>query len=186
MTMKWVEAKWYGFVLLTIAATLGAFWLYVDYALRHGVEIQYATQNVGGFSIAFPLILFAVIGLAVVAASIGAYQAKQTATNPKQRPGLQKWRMLRATLWPLFFFSLILYVPSVLATDWFWKIAGATSRAITQLRDPLQNLTSTAESLAGLSSVQSLALFQTLAVGVMTLTALVTVRVRRLPAKKRR
>lgn len=186
MTVRWREPKWFAFVTALVIVTLGFYALYIDYAIRHNLEFRSARIWLGNFSLVIPLLAFAVVGLIAAAASIGIYQAGQIATSPRADASIQRWRVLRALLWPLFLFALVLYVPAIVTTDWFWKNAGATARLISQLKDPMQGFTATAQTLAALNPAQSLALFQTTAVILMTLAALVTVRVRRLPVKKKR
>lgn len=186
MTVKWKEPMWYGFVLVLVTGTIGIYYLYLDYALRHGLEMRSEPLSLWGASFSFPLLSLPIIGLLAVSATIGIHQARQIATAPSDQMVIRRWRVIRAILWPLFIFAVVLYVPAIVTSDWFWRAAATVSKVITQLAAPLEGLTATAQQIATFNSVQSLAAFQTIAVVLMVLGALVAVRVRRIPVKKRR
>jgi len=179
---------------LKVVSTLGAGvvvflldWLYFSYITAYGLEEKTQLLAMGSINLSIPILLLPVFG--VVLLSLVAWYEVATQLFPRRgRPEvdlLARARLFRALAVSFALFLLVLYVPYIIGSNWFWARLSEMSKNISQLRDLATVMLSLNERFAGIIPISQYSLTQILAPGIMVLSAWVFGRVPRRLARQR-
>ena len=145
-------------------------WFYLIYAESHGLgPIQ--TPSVSGMSFPIPIQWLPVIGV-VVLSLVTWYEAyyrvfpRRGSIDPMGRI-----RLTRALVFSIALFILVLYVPSLLGSNWFWSNVSAVGKSISQMHNFGNFMLNSFGSLIGLEMIWTYAIGQVLASAVLVLGA---------------
>lgn len=161
-------------------------WLFVAYATSHGFEVKVQALNLG-INVSVPLHLLPVIGIALVSL-VGWYDLEARIFPRRvtmEVDPLARLRLVRVIVFSLLLFVLVLYVPYLIGSNWFWARMSEASRSISQLRDVGLSILRTSEPAMLLNPLWQYSLSQVLASGAMLLSAAALGRVARRPRKPR-
>ena len=153
-------------------------WFYLIYANSHGLS-PVQTTSVGGMSFPIPIQWLPVIGV-VVLSLVTWYEAyyrvfpRRGSIDPTGRI-----RLIRAIVFSIALFVLVLYVPSLLGSSWFWSNVSAIGKSVTQIRDFGNFMLNSFGSLIGLELIWTYAIAQVLASAVLVLGAFAFARATR-------
>jgi hypothetical protein len=139
------------------------------YEVSHGLNLA---QSSFSSSIPIPLEWLPVIG--VVLLSLVTWYEAYYRIFPRRGlevDPLARIRLVRAILFSLTLFVLVLYVPALVRSSWFWATLGGTGKSITQLRDFDNSLLKSVRPLLTFDLIWQYASFQVLASLVMVLGA---------------
>jgi len=153
-------------------------WFYLFYADSHGLEPA-QTSTVNGMSFPIPVQWLPVIG--VVLLSLLTWYEAYYRVFPRRGSidPLGRIRLIRAIVFSITLFVLVLYVPSLLGSDWFWSNVSATGKSVTQIRDIGNFILNSFGSLIGLDMLWGYSSAQILASAVMVLGAFAFARAAR-------
>jgi hypothetical protein len=162
-------------------------WFYLLYITSYGLEQKVQQVTLGGFMFSLPLLWVPVAGIVLV--SLVAWYEISTQLFPR-RPSIEadslaKLRLLRAIAFSVALFAIVLYVPYLVGSNWFWTRLSGAGKSFTQIRDFGFSLLGTAESLMAFSTLWQYSLSQNLATAVMVVAAWAFGRAARRPRKQR-
>lgn len=158
-----------------LISLLDVFFLF--YETSHGLNL---TPSPTSISIPIPLEWLPVIGVVVL--SLTTWYEAYYRVFPRRGfevDALGRIRLLRAVLFSLTFFVLVLYVPALIRSSFFWGTLAETGKSVTQLRDFGNSLLKSVGPLFTFDPVWQYASFQVLASLVMVLGAWTFARARR-------
>lgn len=153
-------------------------WFYALYANSHGLEPAHAL-TIKGMSSPIPVEWLPVVG--VVLLSLVTWYEAYYRVFPRRGSidPLGRIRLIRAIVFSITLFVLVLYVPSLLGSDWFWSNVSATGKSVTQIRDIGNFILNSFGSLIGLDMLWGYSSAQILASAVMVLGAFAFARAAR-------
>ncbi len=174
-------------VLLVSLLILLLDWFFMNYATTHGFDPKNQPVAVGGFSFQFPLQWLPVLGVLIVAL-VAWYEVSERIfprrSGPESDP-LGNIRTIRAIALSLAAFILILYLPYLLGSGWFWTRMSDASRNVSQLRDFGLSLLHTEEPVIRWTPIWQYAAAQLVATAGMVTVAWFFSRTPRRPRKLR-
>jgi len=174
---------------LIAASTLIVFlldWFYVLYMTSHGLHLGVESLQVAGSSISVQLQWLPVIGVVLVV--FVGWMDVSAHVFPKR--GLEvdtlgRVRLLRIFAVSLAMFVLVLYVPYLIGSNWFWASLSGLSKNIAQIGALGLALLSTDEWAMSLNPIWQYSLSQVLAALAWVSSAWAFGRVPRRPRKQR-
>ncbi len=144
-------------------------WFYLIYVTLHGFEPRTQEVSLGSTSFALPLQWLPVLGILLL--SLVLWHEESLRIFPKrgaqQSDPLASFRLLRVVAISLATFVVVLYVPNVIGSNWFW---GVMSR-ISPMHFLAASLLNTEDSLVTLNPLWQYSLSQVLASTAMVLSA---------------
>jgi formate/nitrite transporter FocA (FNT family) len=153
-------------------------WFYLLYANSHGLEAA-QTPTVGGMSFPIPVQWLPVIG--VVLLSLVTWYEAYYRVFPRRGSidPLGRIRLIRAIVFSIALFVLVLYVPSLLGSGWFWSHVSGTGKSVTQVRDFGNFILNSFGSLIGVDVLWAYSAAQVFASAVMVFGAFAFARAAR-------
>lgn len=159
--------KWPTIIGVTVLLVLlDAF--FIIYVTSYGLEAK--SQIVpGGANIGLPLPWVPLLG--VVLLSLVTWYEAYYRVFPRRGvfeiDPLGKLRFLRAVVFSITMFVIVLFLPYLIGSNWFWARISETGRGVTQVHDFGLSLLNSVESMMGLNQIWQYALSQILAPAVM-------------------
>jgi hypothetical protein len=153
-------------------------WFYLIYANSHGLG-PLQTPSVVGMSFPIPIQWLPLTGV-VVLSLVTWYEAyyrvfpRRGSIDPMGRI-----RLIRAIVFSTALFVVVLYVPLLLGSNWFWSSVSAIGKSVTQIRDFGNFMLNSFGSLIGLEMIWAYAIAQVLASGALVLGAFAFARAAR-------
>jgi len=153
-------------------------WFYLIYANSHGLDFVQA-PSVGGMTFPVPIQWLPVIG--VVMLSLVTWYEAYYRVFPRRGSidPMGRIRLTRAIVFSIALFIFVLYVPSLLGSDWFWTGVSAIGKNVTQVRSFGNFMLNSFGSLIGLEMIWTYAIGQVLASAVLVLGAFAFARAAR-------
>jgi len=144
-------------------------WFYLNYATLHGFQTKIQEIAVGTMNLSIPIEWLPIVG--VVLLSLVLWYEECSRIFPKrtgsQIDALANLRLLRLVTFSLAVFVFVLYIPNVIASNWFWSVMSS----ISQLHGIALYLLGTEESFVSLNAIWVYSLSQVLASTAMVLSA---------------
>lgn len=147
-------------------------WFYLIYITSKGLDLKTQTFMLSSMSVSVPLQWFPVFG--VVLLSLVTWYEAYYRIFPRRGieiDPLARMRLARAVVLSLALFVLVLYIPSLIRSSWFWTSLSEAGKSTTQVRDFGNSLLSSVQSLIRLNLLWQYSISQTLAPAVMVLGA---------------
>ncbi len=161
-------------------------WFYVQYISAYGLEPKMQQVSLGSFAFSLPLLWVPVAGIALV--SLVAWYEVSTQLFPRRTTGevdsLATLRLFRAVAFSVALFVVVLYVPNIIGSNWFWTRLSDAGKSMSQIRGFGFSLLGTGESFMAFSTLWQYSLSQNLATAVMVVAAWVFGRAARRPRKR--
>lgn len=145
-------------------------WFYLIYITSKGLELKTQTFTLSSMSVSIPLQWLPVFGVVLV--SLATWYEAYYRIFPRRGieiDPLARMRLVRAIVLSLALFVLVLYVPSLIRSSWFWTSLSGAGKSITQVRDFGNSLLNSVQSLILLNLLWQYSISQTLAPAVMVL-----------------
>ena len=144
-------------------------WFYLMYVTVHGFETRTQKIMLGSMSFSFPLQWLPVIGIVLL--SLVVWYEESARIFPR-RGGLQvdplaSLRLFKVISASLAAFVLMLYLPNVLGSNWFWGVMSSVS----QMHGFALSLLNTENSVVAAGPIWRYSLSQLLAATAMVLSA---------------
>jgi len=141
------------------------------YETSHGLNLAQSSAS-AGVSVPIPLEWLPVVGV-IVLSLVTWYEAYYRIFPRRgfEVDALGRIRLVRAVVFSLTLFVLVLYVPALVRSSWFWGTMSATGKSITQVQDFGNSLLKSVRPLITFDLVWQYASFQVLASTVMVLCA---------------
>jgi hypothetical protein len=155
-------------------------WFYMAYLTSKGLELKAQALTFSGINLSLPLQWLPVLGIVLV--SLVTWYEAYYRIFPRRGieiDPLGRMRLVRAVVFSVTMFVLILYLPAILGSGWFWTIVSNASKSIAQVRDFGNSLLASARSLMWLDLIWQYSMSQALAAAVMVFGALVLGRATR-------
>jgi hypothetical protein len=144
-------------------------WFYLIYATLHGFQTKTQEIAFGTMNLSIPLEWMPVVG--VVLLSLVLWYEESSRIFPKrtgsQIDTLASLRLLRLVTCSLAVFVFVLYIPNVIASNWFWGVMSS----ISELHGIALSMLSTEQSYVSLNAIWGYSLSQLLASTAMVLSA---------------
>jgi hypothetical protein len=159
-------------------------WFYLNFTLLKGLDSVTQTFLLGNVSIPIPLQWLPVFG--VVLLSLVTWYEAYYRIFPRrglEMDPLGRLRLARSIVFSLTLFVLVLYVPSLIRSSWFWTGLSEAGRSVTPLRNFGSSLLNGVDSLFKTNLLWQYSLSQILASALMVIGALAFGRVTRRPRK---
>lgn len=157
---------------------------YLTYMTTKGLEAKLQTIVLSGLSVSLPLQWLPVFG--VVLLSLVMWYETYYRVFPRRGleiDPLARMRLARVVVLSLTFFVLVLYLPALIGSSWFWISLSDTGRGVAQVQDFGNSLLYNFQSLMGLAVIWQYSVSQTLASAVMVIGAWALGRTTRRPRK---
>ncbi len=155
-------------------------WFYMAYLTSKGLDLKAQALTFSGMNLSLPLQWFPVLGIALV--SLVTWYEAYYRIFPRRGIEIDpmgRMRLVRAVMFSVTMFVLILYLPALVGSGWFWTIVSNGSKGIAQVRDFGNSLLASAQSLMRLDLIWQYSMSQVLAAAVMVFGALVLGRATR-------
>jgi hypothetical protein len=149
-------------------------WFYLAYLTSKGLDLKAQALTFSGMNLSLPLQWLSVLGIVLV--SLVTWYEAYYRIFPRRGieiDPLGRMRLVRAVVFSVTMFVLILYLPALIGSQWFWTVMSNASKSITQLRDFGNSLLASARSIMQLDLILQYSLSQVLAAAVMVFGALV-------------
>ena len=145
-------------------------WFYLLYADSHGLELA-QTPTINGVTFPIPVEWLPVIGVLLL--SLVTWYEAYYRVFPRRGSidRSSRIRLIRAIVFSIALFVLVLYLPSLLGSGWIWSRISATGRSVTQIRDLGNFMLKSFGSVIGLDTLWAYSTTQILASAVMVLCA---------------
>ncbi len=162
-------------------------WFYMVYTTTHGFDVKTQNLTFGGFNFQLPLQWLPVLGVLVV--SLVAWCEVSAQIFPR-RGGpeidpLAQARIIRVIAFSVLAFVLVLYIPYLLGSNWFWTRTSEIGRSITQFRSVGLSLLHSQEPIMTMNPLWQYSITQILATAAMVTIAWLFGRAARRPRKPR-
>lgn len=155
-------------------------WFYMAYLTSKGLDLKAQALTFSGINLSLPLQWLPVLGIVLV--SLVTWYEAYYRIFPRRGieiDPLGRMRLVRAVAFSVTMFVLILYLPAILGSGWFWTTVSNASKSIAQVRDFGNSLLASARSLMWLDLIWQYSMSQALAAAVMVFGALVLGRATR-------
>ena len=162
-------------------------WLYLIYITAHGFEVKVQELAFGGFRLSIPLQWLPIIGVVFVSL-VGWYEVSYRIFPRRgvlEVDPVANLRLLRVIIFSVAFFIFILYIPSLIGSNWFWARMSDAGKSIPQVQNFGQSLLSTDESAMGLNPLWQYSLTQVIAAAALVFSTWAFARRPRRPRKLR-
>lgn len=157
------------------------------YMTEYGLEAKTQTLMLGSFSMQIPLLWLPVIGIllvSVVALYDVILRIFPRRTGPEVDP-LGNARLIRAIAFSVMVFALVLYLPYIVGSNWFWARLSDAGRSVTQMQGFGTSLLHAQERLMTMNPLWQYAVSQVMATAAFVLVAWAFARIARRPRKLR-
>jgi hypothetical protein len=160
-------------------------WFYLTYIIAHGFNIKTQDIALGGFKLSIPLQWLPVIGIVFVA-FVGWYEVSYRIFP--RRGGLEldplaNLRLLRVIVFSVALFVFVLFIPSLIGSNWFWARLGDAAKSVSQVKDFGRSLFKTDESAMGLNPLWQYSVTQVVAAAALVFSTWVFARRPKRPRK---
>ena len=168
VVLRWATARGIISAALLIATIILLQFFFVDYMLSHGFSPSNEQVKIGSLQVTFPIVLLPALGVSLVMLSSWMYAVDRTmrvrvkTDLRKQRVGADL-RMVEVGALILSVYSLFLFIPYILGSNWFITGANSLSQRLPQLGQFFVAAYGTVISLMDLDSIWKFALSQNLA-----------------------
>jgi len=168
VVFRWATARGIISVALLIAAIVALQFFFVDYMLSHGFSPQNEQVKIGTLQVAVPIVLLPASGVTLVILSSWMYAVDRT-MRVRMKADLRKQRiemvsrMVEASALILGAYSLFLFTPYILGSNWFITGANNLSLNLPQIGRFFASAYESAILLMDLDSIWKFALSQNLA-----------------------
>jgi hypothetical protein len=162
-------------------------WFYIIYVTAHGFELKTQELALGGFKLSIPLQWLPVIGIVLVSL-VGWYEVSYRIFPRRgvlELDPLANLRLLRVVIFSVALFVFILYIPSLIGSNWFWARLSDAGRSISQVNGFGLSLLSTDESAMGLNPLLQYSVTQVLAGAALVFSTWAFARRQKRPRKLR-
>jgi len=162
-------------------------WFYVIYVTAHGFEVKAQEFALGGFKLSIPLQWLPVIGIVLVSL-VGWYEVSYRLFPRRgvlELDPLANLRLLRVVIFSVALFVFILYIPSLIGSNWFWARLSDAGRSISQVKGFGLSLLSTDESAMGLNPLLQYSVTQVFAGAALVFSTWAFARRQKRPRKLR-
>jgi hypothetical protein len=149
-------------------------WFYMAYVSSKGLDLNAQALTIGGVNLGLPLQWLPVLGVVLV--SLVTWYEAYYRIFPRRGieiDPLGRMRLMRAAVFSVTMFVLILYVPALIGSLWFWTGVTNAGKNIVQVRDFGNSLLGSVEAVMRLEVIWEYSLSQALAAGVMVFGALI-------------
>lgn len=149
-------------------------WFYLGYMTSKGFEPKTYNFAIGTFTLHVPIQWLPIAG-AVLVAFVVSYEVSYTIFPRRvslDQDALSSIRLMRAIVLSLTVFVVVLFVPYIIGSDWFWAGLSIVSN-ISQIRDLGQSLLNADQALMGLDQIWQYSISQSAALMCMVLSAFV-------------
>lgn len=148
-------------------------WFFMAYVTTHGFVVKTQNFTLGGFNLQVPLQWLPVIGVVLV--SLVAWYEVSAQIFPRragpETDPLANARIIRVIMFSVTAFVIVLYIPYVLGSNWFWTGISGMGRGISQFRDIGLSLLHSQERIMTLDPLWQYSLAQVLATAAMVSVA---------------
>ena len=162
-------------------------WFYLIYITAHGFESKAQEFALAGFKFSIPLQWFPIIGMILVS-FVGWYEVSYRIFPRRgvlELDQLANLRLLRVVIFSLASFVFVLFIPSLIGSNWLWARLSDASKSVSQLRDLGLSLLSTDESAMKLNPLWQYSITQVFAAAALVFSTWAFARVARRPRKLR-
>jgi hypothetical protein len=145
---------------------------YLNYMTSKGLDLKAQAFTVSNMSIAFPLQWLPVLGVLLL--SLVTWYEAYYRIFPRRGieiDPLGRIRLARAVMFSVTLFVLVLYVPALLGSAWFWGSMSSAGRNLSQLMGLGSSLQNNFQSLLVLDALWQYSIAQVVASLVMVLAA---------------
>jgi hypothetical protein len=165
--MKWPLIAGAALVLVLVDA------FFIVYVTSYGLGAKAQNIALGGAGVSIPLQWVPLLGVLLL--SFVTWYEAYYRVFPKRGAfeidPLARLRLLRAVVFSLAVFVLVLYVPYLIGSNWFWARMSETGRSITQVHDFGLSLLNSVQSMMLMNQLWQYSLSQSLAAAAMILGA---------------
>ena len=162
-------------------------WFFMAYMTEYGLEAKTQTLTLGGYTLQVPLLWLPVVGMLFVA-FVALYDVIlrlfPRRTGPEVDP-LGNARLVRVIAFSVMAFALVLYVPYIFGSNWFWARLSEAGRSISQLHSFGTALLNWQGQFMTMDPLWQYSISQVLAGAAMVLVAWTFARMARRPRKLR-
>jgi hypothetical protein len=168
VVLRWATARGIISTALLIATIILLQFFFINYMLSHGFSPSNGQVKIGTLQVTFPIVLLPALGVSLVILSSWMYAVDRTMRMRvktdlrKQRIGADS-RMVEVGALILGAYSLFLFIPYVLGSNWFIAWANSLSQRLPQLGQFFVSAYRSVISLMDLDSIWKFALSQNLA-----------------------
>jgi hypothetical protein len=155
-------------------------WFYLTYVTSKGLELKTQTLSLNSVNVSVQLQWLPVFG--VVLLSLVTWYEAYYRLFPRRGMEIDpmgRMRLLRAIVFSTTLFILVLFVPALIRSNWFWSSLSTAGKGSVQVLDFGNSLLASVQSLITLNMLWQYSLSQTLAPAVMVLGVWVLSRVTR-------
>jgi len=179
--LRWATARGIVSAALVVAAIIVLQFFFVDYVLSHGFSPQNGQVKFGTLQVTVPIVLLPALGVTLVLLSSWMYAVDRTMrvrmkTDLRTQRTETVLRMVEVGALILGTYSLFLFIPYILGSNWFITGVNNLSRSLPQLGRFFESAYGSVIFLMDLDSIWKLALSQNLAACSATLFAALYVR----------
>ena len=168
VVLRWATARGIISVALLIATIILLQFFFINYMLSHGFSPSNEQVKIGTLQVTFPIVLLPALGVSLVILSSWVYAVDRTmrvrvkTDLRKQRMGADS-RMVEVGALILGAYSLFLFMPYILGSNWFIIGANSLSQRLPQLGQFFVSAYGSVILLMDLDSIWKFALSQNLA-----------------------
>jgi hypothetical protein len=175
-------------VVLGISLVIAALdWFYMFYITSYNFEAKIQSLEIGGFRLSLPILWLPVIGIFLV--TLVAWFEVSAKIFPRragpETDPLAGARLMRAIALSVMAFVLVLYVPYVVGSVWFWAKLSKVGLSLPQVLGLGRSLLNAQESIMTLDPLWHYSISQILATAAMVVVAWACARIARRPRKLR-
>mgnify|MGYP001031569233 CR=1 FL=1 len=168
VVLRWATARGITSAALLIATIILLQFLFINYTLSHGFSPRNEQVKIGTLQVTVPIVLLPALGVSLVILSSWMYAVDRTMRMRmktdlrKQRTGADS-RMVEVGTLILGAYSLFLFTPYILGSNWFLAGANSLSQRLPQLGQFFVSAYRSVISLMDLDSIWKFTLSQNLA-----------------------
>jgi len=168
VVLRWATARGIISAALLIAAIILLQFFFVEYILSHGFFPSDGQVKVGTMQVTFPIVLLPTLGVSLVILSSWMYAVDRTMrvrvkTDLRKERMVSDPRMVEVGAIILGVYSLFLFTPYILGSNWFITGANSLSQRLPQLGQFFASAYESVILLMDLDSIWKFALSQNLA-----------------------
>jgi hypothetical protein len=155
-------------------------WFYLSYVVSKGLELKTPTYALNNVNLSVPLLWLPVLG--VVLLSVVTWYEAYYRIFPRRGMEIDpmgRMRLFRAITFSTTLFVLVLFVPAIIRSNWYWSSLSAAAKGSAQILSFGNSLLNTVQSLITMNLLWQYSLSQTLAPAVLVLGAWVLGRTAR-------
>lgn len=175
-------------VILGISVVIAALdWFFMFYVTSYNFEVKVQNISFGGFVLGLPVQWLPVLGVFLVTL-VAWYDVSARIFPRRAGPDVDpmaNMRLMRAIIFSFAAFVVVLYVPYILGSVWFWAKVSKVGRSIPQVLGPGRSLLAAQEPFMILDPLWQYSISQVLATAAMVFVAWLSARVPKRPRKPR-